>query len=99
RGRVQPVTAAGFSHRVFRKNGPFDLVVANILAGPLHDMAGPLCQHLHGNGTLILSGLLPHQRSKILARYRAEGLRHLHTHNRDGWIVLIMERPLNPKAG
>ncbi len=98
-GRVQLVTAAGFSNRVFRENGPFDLIVANILAGPLHDMATPLCQNLDRNATVILSGLLPHQRSKIIARYGAEGLRHVHIHTRDGWIVLIMERSWNPKAG
>lgn len=91
-GNIQAVTASGFSHRKFRKVGPFDLVVANILARPLHKMATQLCQHLDAKATVILSGLLPHQRANILARYRGQGLRHVHTHLRDGWIVLVLEK-------
>ncbi|MGI9400813.1 MAG: 50S ribosomal protein L11 methyltransferase [Rhizobiaceae bacterium] len=91
-GQIQAVTATGFSHRQFRNYGPFDLVVANILAGPLDSMATELCRYLDKRSTVILSGLLPHQRNRILARYRGQGLKHVHTHLRDGWIVLVLER-------
>ena len=53
---------------VFRRHGPFDLVVANILAGPLVRLAPPIRRHLAPGGTVILSGLLPEQRARVGCR-------------------------------
>lgn len=90
--RVHSIAADGFHHTAFRLNGPFDLVVANILAGPLQALASNLARHTAPGGTVILSGLLPHQRARILASYRLQGLVHRHTHYRNGWMTLVLQR-------
>src|SRR6266481_5487098 len=77
---VQAIAAVGFSALDFARRGPFDLVLANILANPLRQMATPMATHLAGSALVILSGLLPHQAQGVMAAYRARGLvleRHL----------------------
>ncbi len=87
---VQTVQAAGFSAPQFAEHGPFDLVLANILANPLRQMATPMAEHLARSAVVILSGLLPHQAGGVIAAYRARGLvllRHLQI---EGWSSLLM---------
>ncbi len=88
--RITAVVSRGLENQIFRQRGPFDLVIANILAGPLQRMSNSLCGELEVGGTLILSGLLPHQRSRIVATYRSQGLRLVHHHIRDGWLTLVL---------
>lgn len=89
--RVECVTAAGFNNRRFAARAPFDLVMANILARPLEMLARDLARHLDRRATVILSGLLPHQQARIVAAYRAQGLRLVKAHHRDGWLTLVLE--------
>jgi ribosomal protein L11 methyltransferase len=88
--RVQLIRATGFSAPQFAAHGPFDLVLANILANPLRQLAGPMARHLAPSAQLILSGLLTHQASGVIAAYRARGLvpvRHLVV---EGWSSLLL---------
>jgi ribosomal protein L11 methyltransferase len=89
---VETIRAAGFSAPQFARHGPFDLVLANILANPLRQMATPMARHLAPSALVILSGLLPHQARGVIAAYRARGLvlvRHLQI---EGWSSLLMRR-------
>ena len=88
---IKTAVATGFSHPIFGEKGPFDLIVANILAGPLCKMAPELAQHTSRGGRIILSGLLPHQRSRVVAAYRTQGIKLLRTIEEDGWLVLVLE--------
>ena len=58
-----------------RRERPFDLVVANILAGPLADLAPAMRSAVAPRGLLILSGILSSQENRVLCRYRAAGFR------------------------
>ena len=71
---VQAIRATGFAGAAFRARAPFDLVLANILANPLRQMATPMAQHLAPSALVILSGLLPQQAQSVIAAYRARGL-------------------------
>jgi len=87
---VKAIRAAGLSAPQFARSGPFDLVLANILANPLRQMATPLARHLACSALIILSGLLPHQAQSVIAAYRARGLvleRHIQI---EGWSSLLM---------
>ncbi|MDR3489199.1 MAG: 50S ribosomal protein L11 methyltransferase [Bradyrhizobium sp.] len=87
---VTTIQATGFSAPQFASRGPFDLVLANILANPLRQMATPMAHHLAPSARVILSGLLPHQAQSVIAAYRARGLvleRHLKI---EGWSSLLM---------
>ncbi|MBN8994532.1 MAG: 50S ribosomal protein L11 methyltransferase [Rhizobiales bacterium] len=91
-GLVHAVTAPGLSKSVFADAGPFDLIVANILAGPLVMLAPAIRRHLAPGGTVILSGLLVSQRARIVAAYRAQGLRLAGGIEREGWLTLTFRR-------
>ena len=87
---VETIRATGFSAPQFARCGPFDLVLANILANPLRQMATPMARHLAPSALLILSGLLPSQAGGVIAAYRARGLvlvRHLQI---EGWSSLLL---------
>jgi ribosomal protein L11 methyltransferase len=89
---VHTATAPGFHHPVFRQRGPFDLIAANILAGPLMQLAPGMAAHLAPGGSLILSGILQRQRDAVIAAYSAQRFRHVRTLPRDGWVTLHLKR-------
>jgi len=87
---VRAVRATGFAAPAFAAHGPFDLVLANILANPLRQLAGPMARHLAPQAFVILSGLLTPQATGVIAAYRARGLvpiRHLRI---EGWSSLLL---------
>jgi len=89
---VQTIRATGFSAPQFKEHGPFDLVLANILVNPLRQMATPMTRHLAPSASVILSGLLPHQASGVIAAYRVRGVvlvRHVRI---EGWSSLLMRK-------
>ncbi|MCJ8190825.1 50S ribosomal protein L11 methyltransferase [Sphingomicrobium aestuariivivum] len=73
-GHVLLLTAAGLGHSLIANLKPFDLLIANILAGPLIDLAPGFAAALAPGGTMILSGLLDEQAERVAAAYEAEGL-------------------------
>ncbi len=89
---VEAIRATGFSAPQFAKRRPFDLVLANILANPLRQMATPMARHLAPSALVILSGLLPHQAQGVIAAYRARGLVLLRELRIEGWSSLLLRR-------
>ena len=87
---VETIRAIGFSAPQFRQRGPFDLVLANILANPLRQMATPMSRHLAPGALVILSGLLPPQASAVVAAYRVRGLVLKRQIRIEGWSSLLM---------
>ncbi len=90
---ISTVTAPGFHSTAFSEHGPFDLIIANILARPLIRMAPQLVAHLAPGGSVILSGILAEQRWKVLAAYNGAKLRHVRTIWRNGWVTIHLDRP------
>lgn len=84
RGLIHPLLRAAARDPALR----FDLVVANILAGPLADMASDIARVLAPGGALILSGLLTHEARRVGAAYRARGLRSRRVRVIEGWATL-----------
>jgi ribosomal protein L11 methyltransferase len=87
---VTSIAAIGFRHRAFEEHAPFDLILANILARPLAELAPALARHLAPGGVAILSGLLPHQQREITAAYRNQDLHLTRATTRDGWLTLVL---------
>jgi ribosomal protein L11 methyltransferase len=87
---VQVVRATGFAAPDFAANGPFDLVLANILANPLRQLSGPMSRHLAPSAQVILSGLLNHQAPAVIAAYRARGLVPVQHLKIEGWSSLLL---------
>ena len=72
--QMRCVTSKGFAHRTMSQKAPYDLLIANILAGPLKQLAPEIARHLSPSGRLVLSGILTRQERQIRAVYRANGL-------------------------
>ena len=84
------VTAAGTQHNDILKASPYDLVVANILAGPLMTLAPEMCEAMAEKGRMILSGLLIRQEDEVIAAYEAQGLKCIDKINRDEWSAITL---------
>lgn len=69
-----------------------DLIVANILAQPLREMAGDIAARTEPGGHVVLSGLLSRQTALVMARYRARGLRLLQEWRVGAWSTLLLRR-------
>jgi ribosomal protein L11 methyltransferase len=87
---VESICAIGLSAPQFKARAPFDLVLANILANPLRQLATPLAAHLAPSAMVILSGLLPHQAGGVIAAYRARNVVLLRQVQIEGWSSLLM---------
>ncbi|HWY62519.1 MAG TPA: 50S ribosomal protein L11 methyltransferase [Rhizomicrobium sp.] len=86
---VRAVTADGLANPALA--GAHDLIIANILAGPLTRLAPQIVAGLAPGGTLVLSGLLTNQEKMLLSFYHKLRLRQGH---RDGpWSALVLEKP------
>ena len=89
---VRCAEAVGFNSPEFKANGPFGLVLANILAKPLQDLAPAMLEHLAPSAFVILSGLLPPQANSVVAAYRRSGLKLIRRIQLDGWTSLLMQK-------
>jgi len=69
-----------------------DLVVANILAGPLLGLAGELMTLMKPGGRLMLTGVLSEQAPELIERYASVNLEISKT--RDGWVLLTGQKPI-----
>ncbi len=90
--RIATAVAAGVDHMWLRQSPPFDLLIANILAGPLIRLAPSLAGKVARGGTLVLSGILIPQAPQVIAAYCACGF-HIERHDRIvGWSTLTLRR-------
>jgi ribosomal protein L11 methyltransferase len=85
---VTCVEAAGFDHPDLQSRAPFDLIFANILKGPLIDLAPDMAAHTSAGGTVILSGLLQAQASETIAAYEEHGFEVSHRRDIGEWTAL-----------
>lgn len=91
-GRIDCLEAAGFDHRRLKAAAPFDLVFANILKGPLVELAPAMGQYTKPGGKVILSGLLVVQAETVIAAYIAQGFRLEDRNDLGEWSALVLER-------
>lgn len=91
-GRVECLEAAGLDHPRLRAAAPYDLIFANILKGPLIELAPGISANLSAAGRAILSGLLVVQAEAVTEAYVAAGLR-LESRNDIGeWSTLVLQK-------
>ncbi len=89
---VRAVTADGMQHPAIAAAAPFDLILANILAGPLTRLAPDIGQAVAPGGTVVLSGLLRWQENLVLSFYRPQGLILRDIRRQASWSALVLER-------
>ena len=91
-GLVECVEAAGFDHPDIAAKAPFDLVFANILKGPLVDLAPDMAESVVANGTIILSGLLVEQGEEVTQIYQKVGFELVQRRDIGEWTALRLRR-------
>ena len=92
RGALAMVVAEGMDHPLLQARAPYDLVIANILAGPLVALALDFAEAVAPRGHLLLAGLLTKQEPAVRAAYRTAGFR-LAARLVDGdWSILWLRR-------
>jgi ribosomal protein L11 methyltransferase len=96
-GELALVVADGTRHPLIAARAPYDLMIANILAGPLIALAPALAQIAAPGGVLILAGLLGKQRAAVAAAYRRCGWRLVDDGGDAEWPVLRLA--LRPRFG
>jgi ribosomal protein L11 methyltransferase len=89
---VRTRTAMGLRSDAIHRDGPFDLIVANILARPLIGLAPSVARAIAPGGSLILSGILAGQRRAVVAAYAGQHFRHVATIWREGWVTIHFAR-------
>ncbi len=89
---VITLEATGLEHRQIAAMAPYDLVMANILAGPLVALAPSMRRVTERGSMLILSGILQHQAARVVAAYARQGMVLRQRLNRKDWATLILER-------
>jgi ribosomal protein L11 methyltransferase len=84
--------ADGMDSPLLAARAPFDLIIANILAGPLIELAPAFAKALASGGTVVLAGLLDTQADGVIAAYEKQGM-SLQDRGFGEWPVLVCERP------
>ena len=93
-GRLTLVIADGMADPLLTARGPYDLLIANILAGPLIELAPDFAQALLPGGSLLLAGLLETQEAQVRAACRRAGLRLARRMVNGDWSILwLRKRP------
>jgi ribosomal protein L11 methyltransferase len=85
------VEATGLTHPTITQNGPYDLIVANILAGPLMALAPAVGRAAQKGATIILSGILEHQARGVINAYQRQGMTLRQKLQRKDWTTLMLE--------
>ncbi len=91
-GLISCVEAAGFDHPTLQEKSPYDLVFANILKGPLVELAPDMGAHVAPGGHVILSGILNPQADDVVAAYEGAGFAVRDRSEIGEWTTLTLQR-------
>jgi len=87
-GELVLAVAEGMESALLTARAPFELIIANILAGPLMELAPHFAEALAPGGTIILAGLLDSQAEGVVAAYEKLGV-SLADRGSGEWPVLV----------
>ena len=92
RGELLMTIADGMADPLLQARGPYDLLIANILAAPLIALAPAFAASVTGGGHLVLAGLLETQEAAVRRAYFAQGFRLARRLVRGDWSILWLRR-------
>jgi ribosomal protein L11 methyltransferase len=85
----------GFANQNISKYGPYNLILANILASPLISLSNSIAVNCQSNGYAILSGLLITQKTKVAKAYEKQGFELIDCLELEEWCCLLMKKKTN----
>lgn len=90
--QIAAIVADGLDNRRIQQGAPYDLIVANILAGPLVDLAPGMGKIAEKGAAIVLSGLLETQAARVQAAYARQHMVQRHRLIRGDWATLVLEK-------
>lgn len=91
-GELTVLAADGMAHPLLSARGPYDLLIANILAGPLKELAPDFARAVVPGGSILLAGLLETQEQAVRRAYRMAGFRLAARLVHGDWSILWLRR-------
>lgn len=91
--KIETLQADGFENDAVTSRSPFDFVFANILAGPLVELAPAMARHISKSGRLMLAGLMTEQIDGVITAYEKAGFRILNRIDQPTWPILLLVKP------
>lgn len=91
-GQLTMLASDGMDHPLLHARGPYDLIIANILAGPLIELAQDFADCLQPGGQLVLAGLLESQEPQVRAACLRAGLRLAARQVKGDWSILWLRK-------
>ena len=82
----------GYNSKIVQQNAPYDIILSNILARPLIEMAPSLYKHLKTGGYCVLSGFVYEQVDWVIDAHKQQGLSVVKMYNIDNWYAVLMEK-------
>ena len=92
RGQLTVVIAPGIEDPLIEVRGPYDLLIANILAQPLVTLADDFAANIAPGGNVLLAGLLEEQEATVRAAYRRAGFRLAQRLVKGDWAILWLRK-------
>ncbi len=89
---IDAAAGDGYDTPLVQRNAPYDLILSNILARPLIEMAPKLYASLKPGGCCILSGFVDNQEDWVVSAHQKQGLKLIEKHQIDGWCTAVMEK-------
>ena len=90
--QIDTIEATGLEHPDIAARAPYDLIVANILAGPLTELAPGIGGIAQPGGHAILSGILNTQADGVIAAYKDAGFTLVDHLKRKDWTILVLRK-------
>ena len=88
---ITAITATGLDDNEITSRAPFDLIVANILANPLIELAPQMVPAKAKNGSIVLSGILEEQHDRVVKAYQDQGAKYIKTLYHEGWVAIHLK--------
>jgi len=89
---VSVETGMGYAPANVAARAPYDLIMANIFADPLCELAKDMKLHLAEDGVAILSGILNHQAGAVIQAHKHQGIKLLKRMRLGAWSVLALRK-------
>lgn len=97
-GLINVARSNGFKAKIVKENKPYQLIVANILARPLIDMAKDFASHTTSNGYVVLSGFTDEQEGWVLGAFEKKGFKCLKVYEKENWRAAVLQKGQSLKS-
>lgn len=92
RSQIEVTYSDGYSSEIVKKNSPYDVIFANILARPLIAMAKDMSSSLKKGGYAVISGFIDDQVEWVVGEHEKYGLKLKKLYELDNWRAALLEK-------